>query len=108
MAVYLRYNTHECNCRRPSGAPGTAHFFTSDATSTYIIQRDGLTVRALYHGRNEVPNTAAPKVTDKVRNALVAAGAAFVFLMAPLLSWLLILTCIPIAASRSRKKLNKK
>jgi hypothetical protein len=34
--------------------------------------------------------------------------AAFVFLMAPLLSWLLILTCIPIAASRSRKKLNKK
>jgi hypothetical protein len=57
------------------GAPGTAHFFTSDATSTYIIERDGLTVKALYHGRNEVPNTTAPKVSDKVRNALVAAGA---------------------------------
>jgi hypothetical protein len=58
-----------------SGASGPAHFFRSDATSTFIIERYGSTVKALYHGRNEVPNTASPKVTDRVRNALVAAGA---------------------------------
>ena len=28
-----------------------------------------------YHGRNEVPNTSAVKVLDKLRNAVVALGA---------------------------------
>jgi len=33
--------------------------------------------------------------------------AAFVFLISPLLSWILILTGIPIAASISRRKINR-
>jgi hypothetical protein len=65
---------------RPCGSPvseasGTAHFFRSDATSTFIIERNGEKVTAFYHGRNEVPNTATLKLVDNVRNALVAAGA---------------------------------
>jgi hypothetical protein len=65
---------------RPCGSPtsssaGTAHFFTSDASSTYIIERNGVKVTAFYHGRNEVPNTSTGKWTENVRNSLVAAGA---------------------------------
>ncbi len=53
----------------------TAHFFQSDATSSYIIQRLGSKVTVFYHGRNEVPNTSTENMVDGVRNALVAAGA---------------------------------
>jgi hypothetical protein len=65
---------------RPSRSPGsmaggTAHFFRSDATSTFIIELNSNKVTAFYHGRNEVPNTSTGKTGDNVRNALVAAGA---------------------------------
>jgi hypothetical protein len=63
-------------CNNPgSGEPGTAHFFRGEATSTFIIERDGKKVTAFYHGRNEIPNTATPRLADNVRNAVVAAGA---------------------------------
>jgi hypothetical protein len=67
---------------RPSSKPGsmeppTAHFFQPEATSTFIIHRTDTKVTAFYYGRNEVPNTATPKLTDKIRNALVATGATF-------------------------------
>lgn len=54
---------------------GTAHFFKGDATSTFIIKRNGNKVTASYHGRNELPNTTDVIMTDKIRNAVVAAGA---------------------------------
>lgn len=64
---------------RPSNPPGSkeegpAHFFTEEASSTFIIERIGSTVMARYHGRNEVPNTEG-SLPDKVRNAVVALGA---------------------------------
>ena len=64
----------------PSPGPGKiagdpAHFFQSHASSTFIIERNGDTVTAFYHGRNEVPNTATEKISDNIRNAIVAAGA---------------------------------
>jgi hypothetical protein len=63
-------------CANPtSTSAGTAHFFTSDASSTYIIERNGNSVTAFYHGRNEIPNTSTGKWTDNVRNTFVAAGA---------------------------------
>ena len=69
---------------RPCGEPGksgvgTAHFFQSDATSTYIIERVGEKVTAWYHGRNEVANTTTDKILDNIRNAVVAAGALVSF-----------------------------
>lgn len=65
---------------RPSAAPGSEdpdpdHFFTDEATSTFVIERIGATVMARYHGRNEVPNTGGNNLPDKVRNTLVALGA---------------------------------
>ncbi|MDF3076284.1 MAG: hypothetical protein K0S09_173 [Sphingobacteriaceae bacterium] len=53
----------------------TAHFFKEDATSTFLVERKGNTVRAEVHGRNELPNTKTEGVLDTIRNALVALGA---------------------------------
>ena len=52
----------------------TSHFYTSDATSTFMIERKGNTVIASEMGRNEIPNTGTEKVADKVRNAVIATG----------------------------------
>jgi hypothetical protein len=53
----------------------SAHFFKSDATSTYVIERIFNQVKASYHGRNEVANTSTTEGADNLRNGLVAAGA---------------------------------
>jgi hypothetical protein len=65
---------------RPAPSPlnaksDTAHFFSEDATSSFRVERNGNTVRAEVHGRNEVPNTDTEEVRDKVRNAVVGIGA---------------------------------
>jgi hypothetical protein len=64
---------------RPTSNPlnkekGTAHFYTSDATSTYVIERNGSTVTAAEHGRNEKPNAKADLAADKIRNTIVGIG----------------------------------
>lgn len=65
---------------RPAGNPGndhndTAHFFSDQATSTFMVRRKGNEVTASIHGRNEFPNTSTTTTVDKLRNAVVAAGA---------------------------------
>jgi hypothetical protein len=57
----------------------TAHFFQSDATSTFVVRRDNNTVTAEVHGRNEIPNTETSKNVDKVRNSVVAVSASKFF-----------------------------
>ncbi|MEJ7739019.1 MAG: hypothetical protein WKF97_16465 [Chitinophagaceae bacterium] len=69
---------------RPTAEPGkeaqnVAHFFKDFATSSFAVQRKGLTVTASVHGRNEVPNTDADGILDKARNTLVAIGALIGF-----------------------------
>jgi hypothetical protein len=59
----------------PKGGNDTAHFFGEDATSTFIITRNGKTVTATYHGRNELPNTSTQSIADNIRNSVVAMGA---------------------------------
>ncbi len=54
---------------------GTAHFFKRDATSTFIVKRNVNMVSVSYHGRNEIANTTEVSMQDKIRNAVVAAGA---------------------------------
>jgi len=65
---------------RPTDNPTTdndevAHFFSNDATSNFLVVREGKLVRAAVRGRNEVPNTTTRSVIDKTRNALVGSGA---------------------------------
>lgn len=59
----------------PNAVDETTHFFSSEATSTFSVARKGSVVVASVRGRNEVPNTEAVGVLQKVRNALVALAA---------------------------------
>lgn len=65
---------------RPARSPqstgqGVAHFYSSDATSTFIVDRSGHVLRALIYDRNIRANESAPSVRDVIRdNAVAAAG----------------------------------
>ncbi len=50
----------------------TAHFFKSEATSTFMLKREKLVLTAEIHGRNEIPNNETDVVIDAIRNKLVA------------------------------------
>jgi hypothetical protein len=52
-----------------------AHFFDSEASSTFLVRKEDNKVIAGVYGRNEKPNTKADGVVDTIRNVAVAAGA---------------------------------
>jgi hypothetical protein len=65
---------------RPAPNPETdsdtvAHFFSSMATSNFVVRRDKNKVSAAVLGRNEVPNTSESEGADKIRNSMIAASA---------------------------------
>lgn len=61
-------------CKNPGNCNNeTAHFFTSCATSTIIVQRKNGMVFACFHVRNKVLNTDTEKIKDKIRNTLIGA-----------------------------------
>jgi len=65
---------------RPSAAPGyasdkTAHFFSSQATSTFSVVRNSSRVTVSISGRNEKPNTDTHDFLSYIRNVIVALGA---------------------------------
>ncbi len=63
-------------CKNPNKTTDeTAHFLTSDATSTFIIHRSQNIVMSEYYGRNEMINTGTEKTIDKIRNAVTGASA---------------------------------
>ncbi|MBV9988433.1 MAG: hypothetical protein JO301_12200 [Chitinophagaceae bacterium] len=60
----------------PSGGDDkAAHFFSEQATSTFIVQRENRKLTAEVHGRNELPNTDTDNPLDAFRNKAVAAVA---------------------------------
>jgi len=63
------------NPEKDSNDKETAHFFKDEATSNFIIERNGRTVSAEVHGRNEKPNTTAHKSLDKIRNTVIGSSA---------------------------------
>ncbi|RYY64567.1 MAG: hypothetical protein EOO13_18330 [Chitinophagaceae bacterium] len=54
----------------------TAHFFESNASSSFLLKQVDSTITLSYHGRNELPNRHTSNVIDNIRNTIVAAGAA--------------------------------
>ena len=65
---------------KPTGRSGdTAHFFSDESTSTFIINRLENTVTAEVHGRNEKPNTDVELPADKARNAIAGTVAIIGF-----------------------------
>jgi hypothetical protein len=66
---------------RPSQNPknnseDTAHFFSESATSSFIVKKEENKITAGVYGRNEKPNFEASSTVDKIRNTIVATGAA--------------------------------
>jgi hypothetical protein len=55
--------------------PSIAHFFSGEATSSFMVRREGNKVLAGVYGRNEKPNTETESLKDKIRNAAIATGA---------------------------------
>ncbi len=49
----------------------TAHFFTSDASSTLIVEKTNCTVTSYYYGRNEELNLDTNTLVDKIRNTII-------------------------------------
>lgn len=70
VAMRVRPATNPKNSRED-----VAHFFSGEATSNFVVKREGATIIAAVYGRNEKPNVHAEKVVDKARNAAIATGA---------------------------------
>ncbi len=53
-----------------------AHFFNSNATSSFILYRNNLEIILSYHGRNELPNiNSNNNFLDKIRNSMISIGS---------------------------------
>jgi hypothetical protein len=50
----------------------SAHFYTKQSTSTFLIVRRANKVIAMERGRNEVPNVSSVSMLNKIRNVVVA------------------------------------
>lgn len=61
-------------CPMP-GSTTTAHFLSSQSSSTFLLTRDNRVVSADYYGHNEMPNTDTEGIKATLRNVVVAAGA---------------------------------
>lgn len=51
--------------------PDSSHFFTSDATSSFCVEKRGKSVTAAVHGRNEKPNTHTGGLLNRFRNFII-------------------------------------
>jgi len=69
-AIKVRPATNPLNERKD-----VAHFFSEEATSSFIVKLEDNKVIAGVYGRNEKANTASETVIDKARNTAVATGA---------------------------------
>lgn len=64
---------------RPSDPPRqqeeTEHFFSKEATSSFVVERTGRKVEASVKGRNELPNIKTSGLISKIRNLFIGFGA---------------------------------
>jgi len=69
---------------RPSQNPfgtknETAHFYSNEATSNFIVMREKLRISAWIIDRNIKPNDHSESLTDKIRDTAVGMGAIGLF-----------------------------
>jgi hypothetical protein len=57
----------------------TAHFYSTESTSSFIIERRRNKVTASIHDRNTKPNTEANRPSDKIRDVVVGTAGAVAF-----------------------------
>ena len=67
-------------CNNPFGSKDeTAHFYSDEATSNFIVIREGTNVIAWIVDRNLKPNSRAESLGDKLRDTAVGVGAIGLF-----------------------------
>lgn len=67
-------------CAPPFAEAGEiAHFYSDDATSSFVVTREGNSVKSAVVDRNIKPNGQSASVTDKLRDLAVGLGAMGVF-----------------------------
>jgi hypothetical protein len=54
--------------------PETAHFYSSTATSSFLVFRNKQQVIAMERGRNEKPNLQTSGLWNRIRNLMIALG----------------------------------
>lgn len=69
---------------RPASNPfnndeSTAHFYSEDSTSTFIVTREGTKITATVYDRNTKPNTESEGIMDKIRHVAAGIGAILGF-----------------------------
>lgn len=74
QAILIQMKPHSCP---ESKGKGIAHFYTDDATSTFILAKENKTIQLSVHGRNEIPNTKNIGFINALRNYFVANGGIF-------------------------------
>jgi hypothetical protein len=65
---------------RPSANPlnkdaNVAHFYSNEATSTFIVTRENNTIIAGIYDRNTKPNEEAESITDQIRHTAIGVSA---------------------------------
>ena len=66
--------------KNPSGEKNeTAHFYSSESTSNFIVTRERKKITALIIDRNIKPNVHAQSLTDKIRDTAVGMSAIGMF-----------------------------
>lgn len=66
--------------KNPSGEKNeTAHFYSDESTSNFIVTREGKKITALIIDRNIKPNVHAQSLTDKIRDTAVGMSAIGMF-----------------------------
>ncbi|MBC7827392.1 MAG: hypothetical protein H7122_06580 [Chitinophagaceae bacterium] len=67
-------------CENPLGDKReTAHFYSDESTSNFIVTREGKKVSAWIIDRNIKPNQDAESITDQIRDSTVGIGALGLF-----------------------------
>lgn len=73
-AFLIQMKPHSC----PDNSSGSiAHFYTGEASNTFILAKKDKTLQLSIHGRNEKPNTTKVGFMDVLRNLFVASGGIF-------------------------------
>jgi hypothetical protein len=57
----------------------TAHFYSDQSTSNFIVTREGNTITASVYDRNTSTNPEAENMTDRLRHSTIGAGAISLF-----------------------------
>ena len=63
---------------RPAAPPGekqTAHFFSQEATGSFVVERRGRIITASVYGKNEKANNESDGLLSTLRNTLIAVTA---------------------------------